>query len=75
MNVFGFAGQFEIYNREKKITLSSGSWLGLEIYIWDLPIKHEKILNIDDYQRNANQNDNKVLPHTDQIVHHQKVYE
>ena len=49
MNVFDFAGQFEIYNTEENITLSSGSWLGLEIYIWDLPIKREKIPNIANY--------------------------
>ena len=27
---------------------------------------HEKMLNITNHQRNANQNYNKVLPHTDQ---------
>ena len=35
---------------------------------------HEKILNITNYQRNANKNYNEVLPHTGQNGHHQKVY-
>ena len=36
---------------------------------------HEKTLNITDYQRNANQNYNKVFTtHTNQNGHHQKVY-
>ena len=34
----------------------------------------EKILIITHYQKNANQNDNEVSPHTGQIGHHQKVY-
>ena len=34
----------------------------------------EKILNIAHYYRNANQNYNKVSPHTGQNVHHQKIY-
>ena len=33
---------------------------------------HEKILNITNYQRNANQNYNDVSPHTCQNAHHQK---
>ena len=36
---------------------------------------HEKMLNITNYQRNANQNYNEVLPHTGQNSHHQKIYE
>ena len=35
---------------------------------------HEKMLNITNYQRNANQNYNEVSPHTGQNGHHQKVY-
>ena len=33
---------------------------------------HEKMLNIDNYQRNANQNYNEVPCHTGQNGHHQK---
>ena len=33
----------------------------------------EKMLNITNYQRNANQNHNEVSPHTDQNGHHQNV--
>ena len=33
--------------------------------------KHEKMLNIAHYQRNANQNYNEVSPHTGQNGHHQ----
>ena len=32
---------------------------------------NEKMLNITDYQGNANQNYNEVLPHTSQTGHHQ----
>ena len=32
------------------------------------------MLNISHYQRNANQNYNEILPHTDQNGHHQKIY-
>ena len=35
---------------------------------------HEKMLNITNYQRNANQNYKEVGPHTDQNSHHHKVY-
>ena len=35
---------------------------------------HEKLLNINNYQRNANQNYNEVSPHTSQTGHHQKTY-
>ena len=35
---------------------------------------HEKMLNITDYQRNANQNYNEVSFHTSQNGHHQKIY-
>ena len=35
---------------------------------------HEKMLNIINYQRTANQNCNEVSPHTCQNVHHQKIY-
>ena len=35
--------------------------------------KHEKMLNITHYQRNANQNYNEIPPHTSQNGHHQKV--
>ena len=34
---------------------------------------HEKMLNIYNYQRNANQNYNEILPLTSQNGHHQKV--
>ena len=33
---------------------------------------HEKMLNIANYSRNANQNYNEVPPHTNQNGHHQK---
>ena len=36
-------------------------------------MKDEKMLNITDYSRNANQNYNEVLPHTGQNGHHYKV--
>ena len=32
--------------------------------------KHEKMLNIADYTRNANQNYHEILPHTSQNGHH-----
>ena len=35
--------------------------------------KHEKVLNITHCQRNANQNYNKIPPHTGQNGYHQKV--
>ena len=35
---------------------------------------HEKMLNITNYQRNADQNYNEVSPHTGQNGHHQKIY-
>ena len=35
---------------------------------------HEKMLNITNYQRTANQNYVEVLPHTSQNGHHQKIY-
>ena len=34
----------------------------------------EKMFNVANYQRNANQNYNEILPHTGQNGHHQKVY-
>ena len=36
--------------------------------------KHEKILNITDYQRNANENHNEVPSHKGQNGSYQKVY-
>ena len=33
------------------------------------------MLNITHYYRNANQNHNEVLPHTNQNGHHQKIYQ
>jgi len=36
--------------------------------------KHENMLNITHYQRNANQNHNEVASHTSQNGNHQKVY-
>ena len=33
---------------------------------------HERMLNIINYQRNANQNYNEIPPHTSQNGHHQK---
>ena len=33
---------------------------------------HEKMLNITNHQRNANQNYNEISPHTGQNGHHQK---
>ena len=35
---------------------------------------HERILNITNHERNANQNYNDVSPHTSQDGHHQKIY-
>ena len=35
---------------------------------------HEKMLNISNYQRNANQNYNEVSPHAGQNGNHQKIY-
>ena len=35
---------------------------------------HEKMLNITNYQRDANQSYKAVSPHTSQNGHHQKVY-
>ena len=35
---------------------------------------HEKMLNIANYQRNANQKHYEVSPHSGQNDHHQKVY-
>ena len=35
---------------------------------------HEKMLNTDNYQRNANQNYNEMSPHTSQNDYPQKVY-
>ena len=35
---------------------------------------HEKMLNITNCQRNANQNFNQVSPHTGQNGYHQKIY-
>ena len=37
----------------------------------DGPKAHEKMLNITNYQRNVNQNYNKISPHTGQNVQHQ----
>ena len=34
---------------------------------------HEKMLNITNYWRNANQNNNEILPHTGQNGYHQKL--
>jgi len=36
---------------------------------------HEKMLNMAEYQRNANQNYNEIPLHTGQNGHHQKVYQ
>ena len=36
--------------------------------------KHEKMLNIANYQRNENQNYDEVSPHTGQNGHDEKVY-
>ena len=36
--------------------------------------EHENMLNIFNYQKNANQNYNEVSPHAGQNGHHQKVY-
>ena len=35
---------------------------------------HEKIFNITNYYRNANQNYNEISPHTNQNGHHEKVH-
>ena len=34
--------------------------------------EHEKMFNITNYQRNANQNFNEISPHTDQNGYHKK---
>ena len=39
-----------------------------KIYRW--PQTHEKMLNIADYKRNANQNHHEIPPHTSQNGHH-----
>ena len=36
--------------------------------------KHEKMLNVAHYWRNANENNNEIPPHTSHNGHHQKVY-
>ena len=36
--------------------------------------EHEKILNITNYQGNANKNYKKIPPHISQNGHHQKTY-
>ena len=36
---------------------------------------NEKLLNIANYKRNANENYNEVSPHSSQNNHHQKVYQ
>ena len=36
--------------------------------------KHEKMLNVAHYWRNANENNNETPPHTSHNGHHQKVY-
>ena len=35
---------------------------------------HEMMLNITNYERNADQNYNEVSPHTSQNGHHQKIH-
>ena len=40
----------------------------------DGQITHEEMLNITNYQRNANQTYNEVSPHTSHDGHHQKIY-
>ena len=35
---------------------------------------HEKLLNVTNYKRNANQNFGEVSPHISQNGHHQKAY-
>ena len=40
----------------------------------DGQLAHEKMLNIANHQRNANQNHNETSPHTCQNDYHQKVY-
>ena len=35
---------------------------------------HEKMFNITNYQRNANQNYNEILLHISQNGHHQKIH-
>ena len=38
----------------------------------DVQQAHEKMLNITNHQENANQNHNKIPPHTGQKSYHQK---
>ena len=40
----------------------------------DVHEAYEKMLNITNYKRNANQNYNEISPHTGKNGHHQKVY-
>ena len=40
----------------------------------DVQKAHEKMLNIANYHKNANQNYNQILPHISQNGYHQKVY-
>ena len=42
--------------------------------IYRLPQTHERMLNIINHQRNANQNYNEISSHTGQNGHHQKIY-
>ena len=46
----------------------------LASYFTDCQQTHERMLNISNHQRNANQNHNEVSPHTSQNGHHQKIY-
>ena len=75
--IFKVFEQFMQFNTKKK---KSSEKLGkrlkqtfLQRRHTDVQQTHEKILNITNYQRNANQNYNEVLLHSGQNGHHQKI--
>ena len=68
----GHGRVFQLYSKYKK-ALNKCKHKSNIIYI-DGQQAHEKILNIPDYQRNANKNYNEEPPHTGQNGHHEKAY-
>ena len=59
-------------NQIYKLLLSKRNHKQNEKTTYRLQQTHEKMLNITNLQRNANQNQNEVSPHTGQSGHHQK---
>ena len=66
----------QLYTKKNKQTQTMGTskWTFLQKWHTDGQKEHEKMINITNDQRNANQNHNEVSPHTSQNGHHQKVY-